>query len=221
MDIITCPACQGKGKTPSYRDSKLLQKCGRCRGKGVIAEPTLAAASLRRWIKIGHALAAQPRLTAADVDHELGNVYGRAAIAGILGAMNSDGLLFKSPDSPAQWSLNESGFKWQALFCRDCLRRLPEHKTKGCSAPLPINEPGVVPGALSEEPSALASLLGTSIGGRLEIAVPLGREEEAMVAADTDGERVVEVAGLEGSLSPEAAVALGEALVRAGRHLGA
>lgn len=212
---ITCPRCQGSGRTAGYRGAE--GKCYRCSGSGRLPEPSLTTSSIRRWIKVAHVLALQPGSQGRDVDDALENAYGRASVSGVLGAMREQNLTTKDAASPARWSLTPDGFLWQQLYCRECLSREPAHKKK-CTRPAPITVAGILPGQSSATP-ALESLLDTALGeltGLGEIVVALGNETATIRVADVSVE--LELADTTRQLDAVTAVALGEALARAGRQ---
>lgn len=132
--------------------------------------------------------------------------------------MREQNLTSKDTSSPARWSLTPDGFQWQQLYCRECLSREPAHKKK-CAAPAPITAVGVVPGQ-SGDTEVLESLLDGALSGSIEAPfeaiVAFGRETATV---RVDGQQVeLELPNTSRRLAAVAAVALGEALVQAGRQ---
>lgn len=172
MEIeITCPRCGGTGQGAFNAD------CYTCSGRGRRPEPCLTQGSLRRWIKIAHTLASHPDSSAVEICTYLSGAYGRASVAGILGAMRDYGLVLKLEEgTPTRWRLTESAFIWQEAWCPECLLRLPNHK-KNCNRPPAVSQ--------AEEPtSAVVSEL-------------LGPEESKDVYVRQAGDRVEVTCGAE------------------------
>lgn len=150
--VIECPVCHG-----SWHG--MGKGCYNCQLRGYLHEPDLTSGKMRRWVRVAHALASNPPLSAREIDSLLAHAYGVGSVAGILGAMREGGIVEREypPKGTPTWHLTEGGYSWQLWWCPECFLRRPNHK-KACSRPEPIwNEKKEI--AASQEPSALSALL--------------------------------------------------------------
>lgn len=219
---ITCPRCQGSGRLPRYGGAE--GECYKCHGSGRLPEPSLTTSSIRRWVKVAHVLALHSDASGRDVDDALENAYGRASVSGVLGAMRESNLTDKDSSSPSRWRLTPDGFAWQQLYCRECLGREPRHK-RNCSQPPPITDLGRRPeDPVSDPGDALSSLIGASLAEEgaeaLELLIDIGDGEATVHVPAGDAPRHVSLRmpARDCEIIAVRAVALGEALVQAGRR---
>lgn len=210
--LFPCDHCGGTGKGDRFDDS-----CYYCKGGGSRPEPKpTAGVALRRWVLSAHVLLSQPGSSGSQVDAILGGAFGVASVSGTLGQLREHGIAVKDTSKPVRYTLTSIGEQWTRVYCRECLQRAPKHR-KSCSQPQPGNSGAAPAGDLFQEdgPSALSSLVSEMLDSNLELLaiVDLG-DGEARISSDA-GRVELELGAR--SFSPEAAVVLGEALVRAGQ----